>query len=252
MKTSELVEFYNNYFLPIYADVVAILADKPQQIIFEIENTFSHLMVALDTKNSSIVQEENIKKAYGHLLRCTLDAYKILWTEMSTYLDNIMKDEQTRAFSFNKTDGEVLSSWNNFKNKAQTARKQEMSSVGKNQIDTIALYKETIDEGRFLMDNFDPDKYNSAKSSFSVTQYKNHFIGFLLGCLASYIVTVITEPSISSEENSSKAVIKEIIDVNLFIPLKEKSLKNIEEQVTDSNLSISTKIKLSEDSNNTN
>ena len=102
------------------------------------------------------------------------------------------------------------------------------------------------------MDNFDPDKYNSAKSSFAVTQYKNHFIGFLLGCLASYIVTVITEPSISSEEKSSKAVIKEIIDVNLFIPLKEKSLKNIEEQVTDSNLSISTKIKLSEDSNNTN
>ena len=44
MTINEYSDFYHNYFKPAYANLVAVIADKPQQIIFEIENSFSHLI----------------------------------------------------------------------------------------------------------------------------------------------------------------------------------------------------------------
>lgn len=192
MTTSELVDFYKNYFLPIYADVVAMLADKPQQIIFEIENTFSHLMVALDTNNNQKIIDQNIQKAYGHLLRSTLDCYKILWTEMSSHFDKVINNENLRHYIFNNNDEKILSAWHEFRKKAQTARKHEMESVGKNQLNTITLYKAAIDEGRFLMDSFDFSKYESSKKFQLGTLLKTHSIGFIFGLLASGIVAIIS------------------------------------------------------------
>ncbi len=42
----ELFEIYQKKFLPAWADLVAYRADKPAQILIEIENTFAHIMQA--------------------------------------------------------------------------------------------------------------------------------------------------------------------------------------------------------------
>jgi len=71
-----------------------------------------------------------------------MDCYKILWTELSDFLDKIIEDESSRAFSFNNSEAEVIKIWKNFKEKAQIARTEEMKSVGVDYINTINLYKE--------------------------------------------------------------------------------------------------------------
>ncbi|MBD3843616.1 MAG: hypothetical protein IE909_17410, partial [Campylobacterales bacterium] len=132
MTLENYTNFYHYTFKPAYADLVAVIADKPQQIIFEIENSYSHLMVYL-SNNSDISEEtkkSNLNKAFNHLVRATMDCYKILWTEISDFLDNIMEENVTRAFAFNADQAQILNTWNEFKKKAQKARQEEMESVG--------------------------------------------------------------------------------------------------------------------------
>lgn len=193
MTKDELISFYKNNFLPIYADVVAMLADKPQQIVFEIENTFSHLMVMLEhDETDQTLSHKNLDKAYNHLVRATLDSYKILWSEMSNFLDEIIKDRHTRYSSFNGKDHEILESWNNFKKKALEARQHEMKEVGKDQLLTISKYKDAIDEGRFLMNNFDFSKFQYSKKTKLWMILKNNFVAFILGVISSAIVSYLT------------------------------------------------------------
>ncbi|MBL1245137.1 MAG: hypothetical protein COA39_012320 [Sulfurimonas sp.] len=193
MTISEYSDFYHNFFKPAYADLVAIIADKPQQIIFEIENSFSHLMVyhSTDPEISTDVKNDNLIKAHNHLVRATMDCYKILWTELSNFLDKILENSSSRAFSFNDSESEIMKIWKNFKEKAVLARKEEMKSVGVNYIETINLYKEAVDEGRVLLEKYDFDKSNKVKRFNFFNLLKNQGLGFMLGIISGIIATWI-------------------------------------------------------------
>lgn len=193
MTLKEYMTFYHNTFKPAYADLVAIIADKPQQIIFEIENSYSHLMVYLsdDATPSDEIKQSNLTKAFNHLVRATIDCYKILWTEISEFLDNIMKEKVTRSFAFNENEAQILHIWNEFKKKAQKARQEEMNSVGIDHSQTILLYKEAVNEGKALLDKFDYEKFKQVKKFDFVNLVKNQSLGFVLGIVASIIATWI-------------------------------------------------------------
>ncbi len=193
MTIDEYSDFYHNLFKPAYADLVAIIADKPQQIIFEIENSFSHIMVyhSTDVDVPQNIKDENLVKAHNHLVRATMDCYKILWTELSDFLDKIIEDESSRTFSFNDSEAEIMKVWKNFKEKAQIARTEEMKSVGVDYINTIKLYKEAVDEGRVLLDKFDFDKFKRVEKFNFNNLLKNHGIGFGLGIISGIIATWI-------------------------------------------------------------
>lgn len=193
MTINEYSDFYHNFFKPAYADLVAIIADKPQQIIFEIENSFSHLMVynSTDEEISEEVKNHNLIKAHNHLVRATMDCYKILWTELSDFLDKIIEDESSRAFSFNDSEFEIMKIWRNFKEKATIARREEMKSVGVDYIKTINFYKEAVDEGRILLDKFDFDKSKRVKKFNFFNLLKNQGVGFILGIISGIIATWI-------------------------------------------------------------
>lgn len=193
MTINEYSDFYHNFFKPAYADLVAIIADKPQQIIFEIENSFAHLMVyhSSDTHISEEIKNNNLIKAHNHLVRATIDCYKILWTELSDFLDKIMKNESSRAFSFNDSEFKVMKVWKNFKEKATIARKEEMKSIGVDYKKTIKLYKEAVDEGRVLLDKFDFDKSKRVKRFNFLNLLKNQALGFILGIVSGIIATWI-------------------------------------------------------------
>lgn len=193
MTLEQYTNFYHNAFKPAYADLVAIIADKPQQIIFEIENSYSHMMVFLsdDDTISDEIRQSNLNKAFNHLVRATMDCYKILWTEISDFLDNIMETKVTRAFAFNENEAQILNTWNEFKKKAQKARQEEMKSVGVDYNQTIFLYKEAVDEGRVLLEKFDYEKFKQVKKFDFVNLIKNQWIGFVLGIFAGIISTWI-------------------------------------------------------------
>lgn len=193
MTITDYSDFYHETFLPVYADLVAMIADKPQQIIFEIENSFSHLMVYHSTSSNvtTNTKDENLNKAFNHLVRATIDCYKILWTEISDFLDNIMKNDVHRTFAFNEDETYILSIWKNFKEKARNARQKEMSNIGIDYTETIFLYKEAIDEGMKLLDNFDFEKFKKVKTFNISNLIKQNFIGFILGIIASIIASYI-------------------------------------------------------------
>lgn len=193
MTIHEYSDFYHNYFKPAYADLVAVIADKPQQIIFEIENSFSHLMVyhTTDDNVSQDIKDENLRKAHSHLVRATMDCYKMLWSELSDFLDKIIDDESSRAFSFNDSELEIMKIWKNFKEKAAIARKEEMKSVGVDYINTINLYKDAVDEGRILLDKFDFDKSKRVKKFNFMNLLKSQGVGFVLGIFSGVIATWI-------------------------------------------------------------
>jgi hypothetical protein len=191
MTINEYSDFYHNFFKPAYADLVAIIADKPQQIIFEIENSFSHLMVyhSVDNNISEEVKNNNLLKAHNHLVRATMDCYKILWTELSDFLDKIIENESSRAFSFNDSEFEIMKIWKNFKEKAVMARREEMKSVGIDYMLAINLYKEAVDEGRILLDKFDFEKSKRVKKFNFYNLLKNQGIGFFLGIISGIIAS---------------------------------------------------------------
>ena len=164
MTQQDLIDFYNDSFLPVYADTVAYIADKPAQIIIEIENTFSHMAQYLNANNSSEIQEENLNKAYNHLLRATIDCYKMLWVEMSKDIEVFMGNNNNRKYSVNLPENESMQLWLQFKDKAKEARRQELSGVGVTPLQTIDAYKETVEIGWAILNNCDREKLLSLKA----------------------------------------------------------------------------------------
>lgn len=46
MTEKDLYQFHEETFKPIYADMVAVIGKKPEQIAFELEAALSHIAVA--------------------------------------------------------------------------------------------------------------------------------------------------------------------------------------------------------------
>jgi len=191
MDIDKFLEFYKNIFIPVYADLVAYIADKPIQIIIEIENSFAHLTIFLDKTNTKEIQIENLNKAYNHLLRASLDCYKLLWIEMSKDIDIILKDENKRKFTTNMPEIEILQLYTQFKEKAKIARKKELQTIGLNNQKVLNEYKETIEIGWKILHNFDKEKLESY-SKFNIKNIiKQHGIGFIIGIISSIIASIL-------------------------------------------------------------
>jgi len=191
MTQDQFINFYNSDFLPVYADTVAYLADKPAQIIIEIENTFSHIAQYLNNNNSDEVKNANIEKAYNHLLRATIDCYKILWVTMNNDIEVFMGNSNNRKFTVNLSENDAMNLWIKFKEKAQDARRKELSGVGITPLNTITAYKETVEIGWELLKNCDREKLSSLKKFNLINTIKEQWIGFILGIIGSALVTIV-------------------------------------------------------------
>ncbi len=192
MNFNDFVRFYKEVFLPVYADVIIFLNDKPIQILVEIENIFAHLMVFFDEKNSEDERIDNLKKAYNHLLRVTLDSYKILWVEISKFVDSLVSNEEKRKFVLNLEEDKVLKLWKEFKELSKNARKLELSNIGKNNIQqVIEKYGDAIEIGKKIIDSYDENK-NNALNKFSLKNFiKSQIIGFIVGVISGVVATII-------------------------------------------------------------
>jgi hypothetical protein len=190
----DIFECYDRYYLPVYADLIAFLADKPKQVLVEFENIATHLIKFLQGPKHSI-KLENIQKTHDHLVRITIDCSKLLWVEMDKKFEAIFNDKWIRKFGLNISEGDFCKNYELFKKKAREARKIELESIGENPIKCFNKYAEVIAIGWQTLESYDPVKVEALKRHKIIYIIKSHSvsasIGFILGIIASYFATYL-------------------------------------------------------------
>lgn len=184
MNPDNLFEFYRDVFLPAYSDFVGFTAKKPMQVLNELENTLAHLAQYYNPALNDIEKKENVRKSCDHLTRVTLDLYKLLWVEMHRELELFYLDEKKRTFALNMSEEDFIQGFNDFRNKAQEARSEEVNSVGVEPLSALELYKESIILGKTLIKSIDHNKLKKLNRFSSVILIRKNIIGLIIGFIA--------------------------------------------------------------------
>lgn len=82
---SDILAYYRENFLPIFAYATAVEQKMPAQVLNEIRNTFDHLARA-DVGHST---KDNLAKAKNHLDRACLDCVKIAWVAYARHIKEL-------------------------------------------------------------------------------------------------------------------------------------------------------------------
>lgn len=143
VTVKDFVSFYYDVYVPAYSEMVGYLGDKPAQVLIEMENLSVHLINFIDPAKTRKQQKNNLEKAYNHLLRVTIDCYKLLWVEMVAHIRTIqntpslMADLAISEVDFNRA---VFI----FKEESRRARTIEMMHVGTDPARCLDAYSSAI------------------------------------------------------------------------------------------------------------
>lgn len=191
MSIEELFEFYRNNFIPAYSDAVAFTGRKETQNLIELENCLAHIAQYHNPSLDKKTKDDNLKKANDHLVRVTLDSYKITWLEMNRIIDGLFSDDKIRAFATKTTEEEFIKRYKSFKEKAQIARLVELRTIGSSPLDAVESYKEVILEGKAIVDSIDPNKFAKLKKHKRIIFIKEVIIAFFIGVASGIVVNLI-------------------------------------------------------------
>ena len=147
--------------------LVGYIGDKPVGVLVELENALSHIFVAFNPNVSREVKEENVKKAYNHILRASLDCYKLLWVHLKEDIERIF-ESNIGALTLTISEGEFLHLRTQFKSKAMEARKREMIDIGKDPLRSVYNYREVTEIGIKIVESVDDSKQKKARIFFFV------------------------------------------------------------------------------------
>ncbi|EMY76906.1 hypothetical protein LEP1GSC060_3428 [Leptospira weilii serovar Ranarum str. ICFT] len=159
-SVKNFVNFYKDKYVKIYSDLTSFVGVKPTQLLIENENINAHLVVYLSDPKSQ-TGKDNLTKAHNHLVRCTIDASKMLWIEMKKHLDNEFKKFSISKYSYNLSESEFLRLYNEFLIKGQEARKSELQNVGISPESCIESYYNAINCAWEIIQKHDKLKSNS-------------------------------------------------------------------------------------------
>ncbi|OEU59467.1 MAG: hypothetical protein BA870_08195 [Desulfuromonadales bacterium C00003094] len=215
MKEQDIYALYQGEFKEIYADLVAVLGNKPTQIVFELEAALSHIAVA---KTNPALNDENLEKAFCHIQRAALDAAKMLWLEFRKRASKYVEDGNLRKFCSNVPESEFVKSFEKAERLAFNARKTEIENVGKNPMASIKEYYAAALEFKKALEMIDPDKIR-AFSRFSIKRkVQEHIVGFAFGVASGIVATMICSsisiPSQSVDISKARHSIPTITTIN--------------------------------------
>ncbi len=186
-----MFEFYRAEFIPAYSDLVGFLLKKPRQVLTEQENALSHISQYFNPDMPSEKREENLKKSYSHLVRVTLDCYKLLLVQISKELELIYVDDKKRTFALNISEEEFLIKYNELRKTAQEARNIELVNMGNDPLVAIEEYKRAIKIGRELFEKIDKDKLRKLEGFRRIITRKGVIVSFISGLLVGLITDYI-------------------------------------------------------------
>ncbi len=187
MNEEELYQFYNKYVKLVYSEIEARGNELPVELLFEIHSAFDHLKRYHLGEDS---EEEAVGKAYSHLKRGTLDAYKLK-------LKYFNKDYQ--KFFDGKTELRIIDSGKflpkalELRSKIVKTAKEARLAEGQKDVDKAFEYwcktSTLIDE--FETKYFDEKKLTWAKKQGWIQSGRDFIFGIVAGVIGSIIFAFI-------------------------------------------------------------
>lgn len=189
MTIKEYTAYYYDTFMDAYANVTTVLSQKPKQIVFEEENSLSHLVAFLHSDEQDI---KNLERAKSHLERASLDAYKLVAIEYQKRLKFYTSiDEKNVALAFNLDNQTVYDMLNELNCKLKSIRLIESQNIGKSNSEVVDGYGKCVDIGRELLSHIDYNKIETyTKFSLKNIIYNQGF-GIIAGIISGVLATIL-------------------------------------------------------------
>lgn len=187
MTEQEVYQFYNDTVKVIYSEVEAKNNTLPVELLFEINSAFDHLKrVHVDNELENV----QAQKAYSHLKRGCLDAFKLKLKYFNVDVNRIYNKKADLRIIDN---GHFLSDFIKEKTVIFRLAKNARLNEGKN--DTEQALKDWC-EVSVLIDSFEEKFFDSNKLHWAEKQSFFHFnanfwLGVLAGIISSIVVTVL-------------------------------------------------------------
>lgn len=189
----DIYRYHEEVFKPLYADLVAVLGRKPEQISFELEAAFSRMAFAATNQEK---KDENYEKALMHLKRAALDASKILWLEYRERATEIIGDKELSKYSIEEDSSKIfLELYSDAESLAKNARKVEISLEEGASDNAIELYYESATKFSDALAIVDKPIYRKIKSA----KKQKMMMSWLSGALATGIGAALVADMLSSQ-----------------------------------------------------
>lgn len=187
MTEQEVYEFYNNTVKVIYSEIEAKNNTLPVELLFEINSAFDHLKrIHIDGESEDLQSQ----KAYSHLKRGCLDAFKL---KLKYFNDDVSKIYRKKADLRIIDNGKYLADFIQFKSDIFKIAKEARLNEGK--MDTELALQEWSHVS-VLIDSFEDKFFNTEKLHWAEKQSFFHFnanfwLGVLAGIISSVVVTIL-------------------------------------------------------------
>ena len=187
MSENEVYQFYNTFVKLAYSEIEARGNQLPVELLFEIHSAFDHLKRYHLGEDS---EEEAADKAYSHLKRGTLDAYKL---KLKYYNEDYQKYFGGKPELRLVDSGKFLPKALKLRSKIVLSAKQARIAEGQRDVETaFECWYETsalIDE--FEEKYFDEKKITWAKKQGWIQSGRDFVLGIIAGVIGSIIVTLL-------------------------------------------------------------
>lgn len=187
MTEQDVYKFYNEKVKIIYSEIEARNNVLPIELLFEIHSAFDHLKrIHVDGESA----EEQAGKAYSHLKRGCLDAFKL---KLKFFNDDQKKVYGKKADLRIIDNGTFLTDFISERNKIVTCAKEARIMEG--QKDVEAAFEKWYNVST-MIDAFEQRFFDSTKIQWAQKQSFFRFgisfvVGVVTGVLASIIVSFI-------------------------------------------------------------
>lgn len=186
---SKLVEIYHSKFLPAYSSLVTYVNKKPSQIRSELENILGHIMQTGNPRLTPNQQQINLRRAVCHVMRGTLDCYKLIWLQLQKRLNTIVGYGDLRKLVLEGiNDAEFIQTYEKFRVVAQQARDYEQQNIGTDTVASIDKYYEATKIGESLLNKVNLDKVRIVKRMRWKLKWKELLAAFAGGIIATVVI----------------------------------------------------------------
>tara|TARA_R110000751_G_scaffold35094_1_gene86567 strand:- start:707 stop:1378 length:672 start_codon:yes stop_codon:yes gene_type:complete len=186
----DVYRFYNEVFKLLYADLVAVTAQKSEQVSFELQACLDHIVVA-QTCNDTAISEDNFRKAHGHLVRASLDCAKLLWIELKNRAKVFLDDKEVMELAHNSSMDKCYSTYKEAEDLSKEARRLESQNSGISPEDTIDIWYKAIEALNRFIEMFVESKVTSVKKVRKNKALKDRIVDILISFIVGTIVTVL-------------------------------------------------------------
>ncbi len=187
MTETEVYEFYNDRVKVAYSEIEAKNNALPIELLFEIHSAFDHLKRYHLGEDS---EDEAAGKAFSHLKRGVLDAYKLKLKYFNEDYNRVFKkNSELRLIDSGKFLPSALRAKSKIIELAKTARLNESAKDVDQAFEYWYQTSGEIDE--FEKVYFDSEKLGWAKKQGYFQFGVNFVMGVITGIIASIIVAFI-------------------------------------------------------------